>query len=356
MTREPLSTAVPPAGSWPSTWPLGCVRVLLLALTWKPASSSVARGVVLAAGRPPTAPPPAAGRWRRTAARASPSARACPPSARSRTASPSADLRGRDRVLRDLEAGLVERLARLVLREVLHRRHELLAGPGRDGELDRGALVRLRAAAPGPARRRARCSSDSTRRPSSPRSRLSPARGSRASPVGPTTIGTVICSAPPSQPSSDRRERRGRAGAATSTIHGQRRPRDCSSSSARRRRPSRWTVPPGAPLSPEAIAARACSSAAMNSSALAKRCAGSFSSARPTACSSRGCTSGRSARSGGGCSLTCLSAIDTALSPLNGTCAGEHLVEHHADRVEVGRRARRAGPAPAPARGTAPCP
>ena len=72
-------------------------------------------------------------------------------------------------------------------------------------------------------------------------------------------------------------------------------------------------------LPPERIDARACSSAAINSSASRQRCAGSFASARITTCSSTGSSFGRTARSGGGSSLTCLSAIDTALSPVNGT-------------------------------------
>ena len=38
-----------------------------------------------------------------------------------------------------------------------------------------------------------------------------------------------------------------------------------------------------------------------------------------TAASSAGWMSGRSSRSGRGISLTCFSAIDTALSPVNGT-------------------------------------
>ena len=63
----------------------------------------------------------------------------------------------------------------------------------------------------------------------------------------------------------------------------------------------------------------ACSSAAMNSSASAKRRAGSFSSARSTTASSAGGTCGLCCDGGTGGSLTCLSAIVTALSPSNGT-------------------------------------
>ena len=58
---------------------------------------------------------------------------------------------------------------------------------------------------------------------------------------------------------------------------------------------------------------------------------------RPT--SSSGVTAGCRRSAATGVSETCLSAIVTALSPSNGHAAGEQLVEHDPDRVEV-RRAR----------------
>ena len=82
-------------------------------------------------------------------------------------------------------------------------------------------------------------------------------------------------------------------------------------------------------------ARRAPSSAAMNSSALWKRRAGSFSSARMTTASSAGGMPGRSWPGGTGRSLMCLIAIEIGASPSNGTLAGQQLVEHDADRVEV---------------------
>ena len=57
----------------------------------------------------------------------------------------------------------------------------------------------------------------------------------------------------------------------------------------------------------------------MNASASGKRRAGSFSIARMTTPSSSGVTSALKALGGAGRSLTCLSAIVTALSPSNGT-------------------------------------
>ena len=57
----------------------------------------------------------------------------------------------------------------------------------------------------------------------------------------------------------------------------------------------------------------------MNSSASAKRSAGSFSSARSTTASSAGGTSGLSCDGGTGGSETCLSAIVTGDSASNGT-------------------------------------
>jgi len=57
----------------------------------------------------------------------------------------------------------------------------------------------------------------------------------------------------------------------------------------------------------------------MNSSASAKRFAGSFASARRTTASSSGVTIGLIALGATGSSLTCLSAIVTAASASNGT-------------------------------------
>jgi len=64
---------------------------------------------------------------------------------------------------------------------------------------------------------------------------------------------------------------------------------------------------------------RTASSAAMNSSASAKRCCGSLASARSTTASTCGVTSALYCEGGTGSSLTCLSAIVTAASPSNGT-------------------------------------
>ena len=64
---------------------------------------------------------------------------------------------------------------------------------------------------------------------------------------------------------------------------------------------------------------RACSSATMNSSASAKRYAGSFCSARMTTSSSWSETAGLYSDGGTGSSETCLSAIVTADSASNGT-------------------------------------
>jgi hypothetical protein len=57
----------------------------------------------------------------------------------------------------------------------------------------------------------------------------------------------------------------------------------------------------------------------MNASAVGKRRAGSFSSARITTASISGVTARLNADGGTGRSLTCLSAIVTALSPSKGT-------------------------------------
>ena len=64
---------------------------------------------------------------------------------------------------------------------------------------------------------------------------------------------------------------------------------------------------------------RACSSASMNSSASAKRNAGSFCSARITTSSSWSETAGLKSDGGTGSSLTCFKAIVTADSASNGT-------------------------------------
>src|SRR6202034_3876870 len=68
-----------------------------------------------------------------------------------------------------------------------------------------------------------------------------------------------------------------------------------------------------------AIPSRACCNAAMNSSALAQRWAGSLASARIVTASSAGFTSGLRRLGGLGSAETCLSAIVTAESPSNGT-------------------------------------
>ena len=68
-----------------------------------------------------------------------------------------------------------------------------------------------------------------------------------------------------------------------------------------------------------AVPSRAACRAAMKPSASWKRRAGSFSSARMTTSSSSGVTAGLCRLGGAGRSLTCLSAIDTALSPSKGT-------------------------------------
>jgi hypothetical protein len=73
-----------------------------------------------------------------------------------------------------------------------------------------------------------------------------------------------------------------------------------------------------APVSPR-IRARSLSSAAMNSSASAKRCSGSFASARSTIASSAGEIEGTSELGGRGGSERWRSAIATTDSPSNGT-------------------------------------
>jgi hypothetical protein len=65
--------------------------------------------------------------------------------------------------------------------------------------------------------------------------------------------------------------------------------------------------------------APAAASASPKSSAVCQRRAGSFASAAITTDSSAGCTSGRIWEIGMGGSDRCLSAIDTALSPSNGS-------------------------------------
>ncbi len=70
-----------------------------------------------------------------------------------------------------------------------------------------------------------------------------------------------------------------------------------------------------APVGSDSAASRALE----NSWADPKRLAGSLASARRTTRSSAGDTSGFSALGGVGCSETCFSATETALSPSNGT-------------------------------------
>ena len=76
-------------------------------------------------------------------------------------------------------------------------------------------------------------------------------------------------------------------------------------------------VSPGGGASPSCAPAAA--SAAPKSSADCQRCAGCFASAAITTDSSAGCTSGRICEIGVGGSDRCLSAIETALSPSNGS-------------------------------------
>ena len=96
---------------------------------------------------------------------------------------------------------------------------------------------------------------------------------------------------------------------------------------------------------------------ALKSSAVCQRCAGSLASAFITTASSAGRHVGpQLARSAAAARFTCLSATATALSPVERQPPGQHLEQHHADRVEVGRLGDRRGPAPARATGTAPCP
>ena len=71
-----------------------------------------------------------------------------------------------------------------------------------------------------------------------------------------------------------------------------------------------------------------------------KRFAGSLASARRTTASSAGETCGLSCDGGRGCSETCFSATATGAVGVERDPAGERLVEHHADRVEVGGRGR----------------
>ncbi len=78
------------------------------------------------------------------------------------------------------------------------------------------------------------------------------------------------------------------------------------------------SVPAGAEPS---ITPRTVSSVEMNSSASWKRRAGSFSRARSTTPSSSGGTAALSWEGGTGASLTCLSAMVTALSASKGTRA-----------------------------------
>ena len=97
-------------------------------------------------------------------------------------------------------------------------------------------------------------------------------------------------------------------------------------------------------------------SAAMNSSASAKRCAGSLASARSTTASSaarhRGVQRARRARLG----RDLLEGDRHGRLAVERDHAGEQLVQDHADRVEVGRLADRRGPGPARGRGTGRCP
>ena len=153
--------------------------------------------------------------------------------------------------------------------------------------------------------------STSTSKPSSVRRSTATASG------WPTTRSTSTLS-PPVKSS---RASATRSAVRPSAIHGQRSLRSSSSSTRRasvgrdRHERGRVLARAAGPATP----ARAPSSARMNSSASAQRIAGSLASARMTAASSSGATSGRSVLIGVGSSFRCWTAIATALSPSNGS-------------------------------------
>jgi hypothetical protein len=138
----------------------------------------------------------------------------------------------------------------------------------------------------------------------------------------PTTSGTATSSGPPSSSSAamtapatsrpasaahSQRRRLGPSGSVTCCSHSS----ETTTGGGRKLEVS----PPGAPVS----CARTASSAPMNSSASWKRLAGAFSSARMVTASRSGGRSARNPDSGGGASLTCLSAMVTALSASKGS-------------------------------------
>ena len=93
-------------------------------------------------------------------------------------------------------------------------------------------------------------------------------------------------------------------------------------------------------------------SAAANSAALANRSAGSFSSAVRTAAATCGGTVLRSVVTGCGCLGDDLrDDLPAPSRPVNGGSPVEHLVQHAAERVDVGAR-RRSPARPSPARGS----
>ena len=319
---------------------------------------------------------PAPGPWRRQRDRACPARPACPPAA----------------IVRD-DPALVHRVARLVLApstlkpafSQLPCAPSLASGPRRRAPRRSRARPRPSARRSSPCRLRARlrvladdrarwagrCASRST-------STSKPALRSAARPRElslPTTFGTGPCRRRVSRKAASGAADQERPRAASSHGH-QRRPRSSGGRPAPRRgrlghagaaahRGASAVASAGgtggganaavAGAGTAATRSRAASSAAMNSSASAKRAPGPLRARAARPPRARADRRVERARRAGG-SETCLSAIATALSPSNGTRAGEQLVEDHADRVEVRRRARPRGPAPARARGTAPCP
>ena len=142
--------------------------------------------------------------------------------------------------------------------------------------------------------------------------------------------------------------------ASTRSAQGQRRARSSASGgsagSSRARSTSRGGIAPsrgsgtgtkarvGCPGGGAASPARAPSSARTKSSASAKRAAGSFSSARRTTRSRPGARPGRSAPGAARGVGQVLEGDGDGAVALEGHLPGEHLVEDHADRVEVGGR------------------
>ena len=157
----------------------------------------------------------------------------------------------------------------------------------------------------------------------------------------PTTPGTLTCLGDRG-PRSRNNAARTASTPSTAAIHGHRRRRSSSSGGGPSSAPSTSGSSIGMPAAASAVGsvngaaiapnaavdwpagiwpswARTISSAAMNSSASAKRCSGSFSRARSTTASSSAVTAALYADGGTGASETCLRAMVTALSPSNGT-------------------------------------